>query len=121
MTKHALALAGTALLAAAAIVSCGGGAAAHPAQSPATGNIRVCEHYRTQRTFVLNDATPTLADAAKIFGWVSVDQVQAVPGTPLHRDLGRMLTAMQGHGGSTYATSKQVLADCEALGVKFTR
>ena len=116
MKRTITALAGGVLLTAA--TACGSSSAASHA-SPA--NTRVCEHYRTQRAIVLGDATPNLADATKIIGWIAADQVQAKMGTPLARDLGRMLVAMQGHGGSTHAASKQVLADCEAIGVKFTR
>jgi hypothetical protein len=104
-----------------ALVAAGCGGAAPPAHPAATGNTRVCEHYRAQRAIVLNAATPNLGDAVKIVGWVAADQAQAAPGTPLARDLGKMLIAMQGHGGSTYTASRAVAADCAALGVKFTR
>src|SRR5205823_1035048 len=90
------------------LTGCGGGAG-HTAQHAAADprNMRVCEHYRTQRAFVLNDAEPSLADAAKVLGWVAADQAQAVPGSPLARDLDKMLTAMQGSHGSTYTASRQ--------------
>ena len=117
--KHAIALA--VLLALTAVAGCGSTAAAHPAQSPAaTGNVRVCDHYRTQRAFVLNDATPDLALAAKVAVWVSADQAQSQPRTALARDLRRWLTAAEGHGGSTTTVARLIRRDCAALGVKFT-
>jgi hypothetical protein len=108
------------LLAGAALLTACGGAAA---QSPpaATGNVRVCDHYRTQRAFVLNDAKPDLALAMKVAVWVSADQAQAQPGTALARDLRRWLTAAEGHGGTTTAVARLIRSDCAALGVTFTR
>lgn len=113
--KRAIALA---LLA--AITGCGGSAAAHPAQSPAApGNVRVCEHYRTQRAYILGLAEPSAADALKFIGWVTADAAQAEPGSPLARDLHAMHKA-QLNDGPVYAASGRVLKDCEALGVKFS-
>lgn len=114
-------LAITLAAAAALIAGCGGTAAAVPGtqHAAASGNTRVCEHFRTQRNFVLNDATPNLAAAVKIESWIAVDQAQATPGSPLARDLNTMLHAMQSTQGSDYTASRQVLRDCQALGVTF--
>lgn len=105
--------AASALIALAAVTACGG-TAAHSAQS---GNVRVCQHYRTQRAKLLATATPTLADAAQVVVWVSADAAQATPGTPLARDLAQMLSAMR-REASTSAAIGRVHADCQALGVK---
>jgi hypothetical protein len=114
--RHAIAvLAGAVLL-----TACGSGAGAHPAKPADAGNIRVCEHYRTQRAKLLNNATPTLSTAVQVAVWVTADAAQATPGTPLARHLNQMLAAMRSRGGSTYAASKQVHADCQALGVPIT-
>ena len=117
--RRAIALAGAVFLA--AIAGCGGSAAAHPAQSPAdAGNVRVCQHYRIQRAKLLANATPTLKTAEQVAVWVTADAAQATPGTPLARDLRRFLAAMS-HERSTYSAAAQVRADCQALGVTFTR
>lgn len=108
-----------AVAAALTVTACGGSAAAHPAQSAApSGNVRVCDHYRTQRAYILGLAKPTAADALKFIGWVAADAGQAAPGTPLARDLAAMHKA-QVNDGPVYAISGRVLKDCEALGVKF--
>jgi hypothetical protein len=81
-------------------------------------NIRVCHHYRTQRTYVKNLAEPTLADAIKWEGWVAADAGQATPGTQLARDLGVMYADMQ-KLRDIHAISTRVMKDCTALGVTF--
>ena len=117
--KRAITLAGAVLIG--AIAGCGGSAAAHPAQSSAaTGNVRVCEHYRTQRAKLLNTATPTLATAVQVAVWVAADAAQATTGSPLARDLGAMVAAMR-HDRSTDAAIRRVHADCQALGVPISR
>ena len=114
--RYAVMIMGAAV--AAAIAGCGGSAAAHPAPSPAAGNVRVCEHYAVQRAHILGLAEPTAADALKFIGWVTADAGQAVPGTALARDLATMHKA-QLNDGPVYAVSGRVLKDCQALGVKF--
>lgn len=115
-TLTALAIAATALT----LTACGGSTAAQPAR--ATGNIRVCQHYRTQRTYVQNTATPTLADTAKVEAWVALDAQQATPGTALKRDLSAMSAAQldaNTPASAVYDASARVLHDCTALGVTF--
>lgn len=96
------------------VTACGSSA---PASSSAD-NVRVCQHYRTQRAYVKNLATPTLSDAIKWEGWVAVDSGQATPGTQVASDLKEMYADMQGTR-SLYAISGRVLDDCKALGVTF--
>ena len=116
--KGPIVVAGVTLL---AVAGCGGAASAHPAQSPAaTANVRVCEHYRTQRAWVLSLATPTAADALKFTGYVSVDAAQATPGTPVARALAALSRAQRDPNGPVGSTSEQVLKACRALGVKFS-
>lgn len=113
-------LAAALVIAAAALTltACGGSSAA--AGQPA--NVRVCQHYQTQRATVKNLAEPTLADAIQFETWVALDAQQAIPGTPLARDLSAMSSAqrdMNGPAGAVYDASTRVLNDCTALGVKF--
>ena len=109
MIKQAAALAATAI----ALTACGGAQPAHDAN-----NVRVCQHYRTQRAYVKNLAEPTLSDALKWMGWVAADAGQATPGTQLATDLNQMAAGMQ-KNQSIYAVSTRVLKDCETLGVTF--
>jgi hypothetical protein len=110
-TVRTLAAIGTALT----LTACGGAAAG---ASHDAGNVRVCQHYRTQRAYVKNLSEPTIADAVKWMGWVGADAGEATPGTRLAGDLGQMATDMQA-SRSLYAVSGRVLKDCEALGVTF--
>jgi hypothetical protein len=106
------------IAATAALTACGGANAA--AGQPA--NHRVCQHYQTQRTTVKNLAEPTLADAIQFETWVALDAQQAIPGTPLARDLAAMSRAQQDTGSpasAVYDASIRVLHDCTALGVTF--
>ena len=97
------------------LAACGG--SSHAATRD-VNNVRVCHHYRIQRTYVKNLAEPTLADAIKWEGWVAADAGQATRGTQLASDLGEMYADMQ-KLRSIYAISTRVVNDCEALGVKF--
>jgi hypothetical protein len=129
MSKIIRLLAGAAL--AAALVGCGGSTPkAHTVTVPAyeKPNVAVCQHYLKQRAWVLHVrhlAKPTVAqllNAATTFTtWVGLDQQNAVIGTPLYQDLGGLFYVEQNGdtGGHTVdSTSKQVLSDCAALGVK---
>lgn len=93
--------------------ACGGGTA-----SQNVNNVRVCEHYRTQRAHVKSLAEPSLADALKFATWVAADAAEATPGTTLARDLNAMTRAQQ-KLTSPYAASRRVVKDCTALGVTF--
>jgi len=96
--------------------ACGGTSTAQPA------NIRVCQHYQAQRAWVKNLAEPSLADAIRFETWVASDAWQAIPGTPLARDLSAMSAAQQDANsppGAVYAASARVVGDCAALGVTF--
>lgn len=97
-----------------------GSAAMAPAVTtqPVSSNLRVCQHYRTQRAWVKNLAMPTEEDAYRFETWTALDQEDATPGTPLARDLRAMVTA-QRHSKADYGASGLVKADCEALGVQF--
>lgn len=112
----ALAIAVTALT----LTACGGSAAAQPASNAA--NVRVCQHYRTQRTHVKNLAEPSLTDAIQFETWVALDAQQATPGTPVARDLGDLSRAQRDTNGpqsAVYDASTRVLTDCGKLGIKF--
>lgn len=104
------------------LTGCAAGAAASgnstPAASQNVNNIRVCDHYRTQRAYVKNLAEPSMSDALKFATWVAADAAEATHGTTLARDLNAMSAAQQ-KLKSAYAASKRVVQDCEALGVKF--
>lgn len=94
-----------------ALTACGGG-------GKDANDVRVCQHYRTQRAYVKNLAEPTLAGAVKFAGWVAADAGQATPGSAVSRDLNAMMRDEQ-TSQSSYAASGRVLKDCEALGVTF--
>lgn len=106
--------------AAALLAGCGGSgtAALTVSHSQNANNVRVCQHYRIQRAWVKNLAEPTMADALKFATWVAADAGQATPGTALARDLGTMHKA-ELKLTSSYAASRRVVQDCEALGVTF--
>jgi len=102
------------------LAACGGNAAAQPAKS--ADNIRVCQHYRTQRAHVKNLAMPTLTDAIQFETWVALDAQQATPGTAVARDLADLSAAQRDTNGpqsAVYDASTRVLTDCTALGVTF--
>lgn len=100
------------------LAGCGGGAAA----SQNVNNIRVCGHYRTQRAHVKSLAEPSLTSALKFATWVAADAAGATHGTALARDLNDLSNAQQNPKSpqsSVYNSSRRVVKDCEALGVKF--
>lgn len=97
------------------LAACGG--AAQPAAQSA--DARVCQHYQTQRAWVKNLATPTLADALQFESWVALDARQATPGTPVARDLAALSAAQQDPAGDVHGASVRVLRDCAELGVTF--
>ena len=88
------------------------GSTTHP-----SGNTLTCQHYRTQRAWVMGLATPTLTDGAKFAAWVALDAQRSTG--QLHTDLAAMAADEQADR-SSYAASSRVLADCQALGVKFS-
>jgi hypothetical protein len=95
------------------LAGCGGGTG-HASAQPA--NVRVCQHYARQRAWVKNLTYPTMADALKFVEYVAADDAES--SGQLHHDLAAM-SAAEAAGRSSYAASGRVLADCEALGVKF--
>src|SRR5215471_1744819 len=106
---------------AAALVACSGGGSGNPAGWTAD-NVRVCQHYRTQRAGIKAIAEPVLADAETFVVWVAADAAQATPGTPLARDLHALSAAqadLSAPDSAVHDTSARVLADCAALGVSF--
>lgn len=107
--------------AAAVILAACSNSPAHPAGWSAD-NVRVCQHYATQRADIKKITEPTLADAEKILVWIAADAAQATPGTPLARDLNAMgaaQTSTTAPDNAVYNASKRVLQDCTALGVTF--
>ena len=111
----ALAIAAAALT----LTACGGGSTTATAAAAQPANVRVCQHYQLQRTWVKNLTEPTLADAVKFETWVAVDAGQAAHGTALARDLGAMSAAQQNTSSAVYGASVRVVHDCAALGVTF--
>jgi len=111
-------------VAAAAAITAGTAACGNPGHPAgwSADNVRVCEHYRTQRADIKAIAEPTLADAQKAIVWVAADAAEATPGTPLARDLNAMSAAqvnLNGPDSAVYETSRRVEQDCAALGVAF--
>jgi hypothetical protein len=84
-----------------------------PAGGTQAANTLVCKHYLIQRAWVKNLTTPTVADALKFEGYVTVDAAQSTG--QLHRDLTAMSAAEQA-GGSSYAESTAVYHDCGGVG-----
>lgn len=112
-TAAALAIAVTALT----LTACGGGA---KAAGSTPDNLRVCQHYATQRAHVKNLAEPSLTDAIQFETWVALDAQQATPGTAVARDLGDLSAAQRDSSSpqsAVYNASTRVLKDCQALGV----
>lgn len=116
--RTALALALLVLVAACGSTAPGATEPVAATSAPASGNLLVCQHYQVQRAWVLGLAEPTAADAIKFIGWLGVDAGQSAG--PVHADLEAMLNA-DAAGQSPGPASSRVLADCEALGVKFSR
>jgi hypothetical protein len=106
--KCTLAAAATVAIAAATLTACGRSSSA-PATGMSAGNALVCQHYLAQRDWVKHLTYPTVADALKFEGYVTVDAAQSTG--KLHADLAA-LEAAQRDGGPVYAASTRVLDDC---------
>jgi len=91
-------------------------APASPATIAADNNTQVCQHYQTQRAWVKGLAKPTITDALKFETYVAADEAES-NGT-LQQDFAAMSAAEQKQK-SSLAASQKVIADCQALGIRF--
>lgn len=107
-----------AVLAVAGTVAGCGSAGQSPGSIGQRDNVTVCQHYKIQRAHVKGLVNPTLADAMRFEVDVAADSAEAAHGTALARDLDAM-SAAEAASKSSYASSGRVLADCQALGVRF--